>query len=65
MKLVTTQFVEHQSVGSQGVGSSGIGQGMEMFVPGGTTTCLGCTCTTCSCAAHTTLSTHLADTASA
>ena len=52
MKLTTTSFVEHQSSGSQDIASAFTGD-FEMLVPGGTTTCLGCTCTSCCCAALT------------
>lgn len=50
MKLESRVIVEHQSVAAQQV-TPLAAQEMTLMVPGGTTTCLGCTCTSCCCSA--------------
>jgi hypothetical protein len=50
MNLTTSMLVEHQSVAAE-ESLPGIGPGSMLMAPGGTTTCLGSTCTSCCCSA--------------
>jgi len=52
MDLQKTVVVEYQSIAAQEVLSATGGQ-TSLMAPGGTTTCLGCTCTSCCCSAAT------------
>jgi hypothetical protein len=48
MELTTKSFVEHQTSGSQELLPASTAE-LLMLAPGGTTTCLGCTCCSCCC----------------
>jgi hypothetical protein len=50
MNLTTSILVEHQSVAA-GETLPGMGPGAMLMAPGGCTTCLGSTCTSCCCSA--------------
>jgi hypothetical protein len=50
MQLTGESFVEHLTSGNQEMLPTGADE-LIMLVPGGTTTCLGCTCTSCCCSA--------------
>jgi hypothetical protein len=50
MNLTTSMHVEQQSVAAE-ESLPGIGPGSMLMAPGGTTTCLGSTCTSCCCSA--------------
>lgn len=50
MKIVTTMVVEQQSLAAQEMPRLA-SAGLLGIAPGGTTTCLGSTCTSCCCSA--------------
>jgi hypothetical protein len=52
MNLTTIMHMEQQSVAAEET-LPGMGQGAMLMAPGGTTTCLGSTCTSCCCSAAT------------
>jgi hypothetical protein len=52
MNLTTTMHVEHQSVAAE-ESLPGMGPGSMLMAPGGTTSCLGCTCCSSCCSAAT------------
>jgi hypothetical protein len=50
MDLQTSIILEQQSVAAQEALPAHVA-GAALMAPGGTTTCLGCTCTSCCCSA--------------
>jgi hypothetical protein len=52
MNLKSSISMEHQSLAAQESMPAWAG-GAAFMAPGGTTTCLGCTCTSCCCSAAT------------
>jgi len=51
LSFTSTSFLEYKSAGNQRILYPAVieTEAAHMLVPGGTTTCLGCTCTSCCC----------------
>lgn len=49
MKIRSASFSEHKTAGHQRLMLNVGSEPYQMVAPGGSTTCMGCTCCSCSC----------------